>query len=332
MYSWASAAPAVLSAFLATVVEIVEALTIVLAVTLVRGWRPAALGTAAALLLLTTIVLLLGPLLDRVPLHWLQFFIGVLLLLFGMRWLRKAILRSAGVIPLHDEDAAFTAETAHLRLEIARRHRNLDWIAGITAFKAVVLEGLEVVFIVIAVGTGRGLLLPASAGAAVAAIVVILIAVALHRPLSSVPENTLKTAVGVMLSGFGVFWTGEGLGVQWPGGDFALIAFVLLFLIATRITAASVKFTKLKVRARLQGLWGGLLALFVDDRNLALVILGIVFISTVAAYFGLPELAGGLLLFGCITGLIENVLRSGVAKSTIGRSADSVGVDRSDAR
>src|ERR1700732_2732800 len=164
MISWSTAAPAISAAFLASLVEVVEAFTIVLAVATLRGWRPAALGTAAGLGVLAGIVLLLGPLLERVPISSLQLSIGILLLLFGMGWLRKASLRTAGVIPLHDEEAIFAAAAAQLCAAADRRQRSLDWAAGITALKAVVLEGLEVVFIVIAVGAGRGLLLPASGG------------------------------------------------------------------------------------------------------------------------------------------------------------------------
>jgi len=232
MMSWSTAAPAVSAAFFASLVEVVEAFTIVLAVATLRGWRPAVFGTAAALLLLGLIVLVLGPLLDRVPLHLLQLVIGILLLLFGIGWLRKAALRAAGVIPLHDEEAIFAGQTAQLRDDATRRHGALGWIAGLTAFKAVLLEGLEVVFIVIAVGAGRGLLVPASFGALAACGLVLVVGAIVHRPLSRVPENTLKFGVGVMLSAFGVFWTGEGLGVEWPGHDLALIAFAALFLVA----------------------------------------------------------------------------------------------------
>src|SRR3989449_8632969 len=155
-----SVVPAVSAAFLSSLVEAVEALTIVLAVATVRGWRPAGLGALAGLATLALIVLTLGPLLDRVPLHALQLAIGVLLLLFGMRWLRKAILRAAGVIPLHDEALAFATGTAALR-EQAHQGARLDWLAGLAAYKAMLLEGLEVVFVVIAVGAGRGLIVPA---------------------------------------------------------------------------------------------------------------------------------------------------------------------------
>lgn len=228
--AWSVAAPAIGAAFAASLVEVVEAFTIVLAVATLRGWRPAVAGTAAALGTLALLVLALGPLLDRVPLHALQLAIGVLLLLFGMGWLRKAVLRSAGVIPLHDEEAAFAAGTAELERQSGRRSRSLAWIAGLTAFKAVLLEGLEVIFVVIAVGAGRGLLGAAAIGAAAACAAVLAAGAIVHRPLSRVPENTLKFGVGVMLAAFGVFWTGEGLGVEWPGGDLALLGFAALFL------------------------------------------------------------------------------------------------------
>jgi uncharacterized membrane protein len=230
MITWSTAAPAVGAAFLASMVEVVEAFTIVLAVATLRGWRPAALGAAGGLALLAAIVLVLGPLLDHVPISSLQLAIGIMLLLFGMGWLRKASLRAAGVIALHDEEAIFAAEAAELSEQARQRERNLGWAAGITALKAVLLEGLEVVFIVIAVGAGRGLLLPAGLGALAACAVVLAAGAIVHRPLSRVPEYTLKYGVGVMLSAFGVFWTGEGLGIPWPGGDLALLLFAALFL------------------------------------------------------------------------------------------------------
>ncbi len=227
---WTSAAPAISAAFLGSMVEAVEALTIVLAVASVRGWRPAGFGAVCGLALLAVIVLALGPLLNRVPLHLLQFLIGILLLLFGMRWLRKAILRAAGLIPLHDETKAFAQETEQLRDQARRHEARLDWLAGLASFKAVLLEGIEVVFIVLAVGAGHGLLGPASIGAIAACLLVVAVGFAIHRPLARVPENTLKFIVGVMLSAFGVFWTGEGLGVAWPGEDLAIVAFAVLFL------------------------------------------------------------------------------------------------------
>jgi uncharacterized membrane protein len=230
MGSWSAIATAVTAAFLASMVEAVEAFTIVLAAATLRGWRPAALGTTAGLGLLAGIALLLGPLLDRVPIHLLQLTIGILLLLFGMGWLRKASLRAAGVIPLHDEEAIFIAEAAELDEQARRRQKSLDWVAGITALKAVLLEGLEVVFIVVAVGAGRGLLIPASLGALAACALVLAAGAVVHRPLSRVPENLLKFGVSVLLCSFGVFWTGEGLGIAWPGQDLALLLFIALFL------------------------------------------------------------------------------------------------------
>jgi uncharacterized membrane protein len=230
MGSLAHIGPAMTAAFLGSLVEAVEALTIVLAVATVRGWRPAGLGALAGLALLALIVVTLGPLLNLVPLHLLQFAIGVLLLLFGMRWLRKAILRAAGIIPLRDESRAFAAETAELHEQAQRHEARLDWLAGLTSFKAVVLEGLEVAFIVIAVSAAGGLLIPASVGALAACLLVAGVGFVVHRPLARIPENTLKFAVGVMLSAFGMFWTGEGLGVAWPGADLAIVAFAALFL------------------------------------------------------------------------------------------------------
>jgi len=239
---WSTAVPAIGSAFLASVVEVVEAFTIVLAVGTMRGWRAAAAGTAAALAVLGGLIASFGSMLTRAPLHELQLVIGILLLLFGMGWLRKAILRAAGVIALHDETAIFSAQTDAMQRTPAGSAAAVgtdawDWVAAAAAFKAVLLEGLEVVFIVIAVGSGRGLLWPASLGAMAAATVVLAAGLAVRRPLARVPENTLKFGVGVMLSSFGVFWTGEGLGIAWPGQDLALALFALIFLAAGLATA-----------------------------------------------------------------------------------------------
>jgi uncharacterized membrane protein len=223
--------PAIVTAFLASLVEAVEAFTVVLAASTFQGWRPAILGSVAGLATLAAIVVALGPLLSIFPIHAMQFVIGVMLLLFGMRWLRKAILRAGRIIALHDETLAFTKETANIRDEAERNKSGLDWIAGLTSFKAVLLEGLEVVFIVIAVGSVRDMLWPASVGALAACGLVLLIGLAVHKPLSRVPENALKFGVGVMLSAFGVFWTGEGLGIAWPGEDLVIVEFVGVFLI-----------------------------------------------------------------------------------------------------
>jgi uncharacterized membrane protein len=179
------------------------------------------------MLVLLAVVLALGPALALIPLSLLQLVVGTLLLLFGLRWLRKAVLRSAGILPLHDEAAAFAKETAAMRGHGAAS--GWDAIAFGTCFQITMLEGMEVVFIVIAVGAG-GALLPASIGALAALAIVVILGVALHRPLSLVPENTLKFVVGVLLSAFGTFWVGEGMGLGWPGADWALLALVALFL------------------------------------------------------------------------------------------------------
>ena len=246
LIDWVHVGPAMTASFLASLVEGVEALTIVLAVASVRGWRIAGLGAFAGFVTLVLIVSLFGPLLNHVPLNVLQIVIGVLLLLFGTRWLRKAILRAAGIVPLHDEAEIFASETTELRNQARDSNPRLAWLAGLASFKAVVLEGLEVVFIVIAVGAGRGLLWPASIGAVAACALVVGAGVALHRPLTHVPENTLKFAVGVMLSAFGVFWIGEGLGVPWPGADLAIAAFGGLFL---AVALAGVRLTRRLERA-----------------------------------------------------------------------------------
>lgn len=217
------------ASFLASLVECVEALTVLLAVGSVRGWSSALAGAATALGVLTAIVLALGPALARVPLRLIQLGVGTLLLLFGMRWLRKAILRYAGLIPLHDEDAAFAKNTAVMRL--AGGVGGFDRLAFAASFNITMLEGTEVVFIVIAIGAGGvGLWIPASFGAVAALLLVGALGVALNRPLARVPENTLKFAVGVLLSAFGSFWVGEGMRIGWPGGDWAILGLVLAWL------------------------------------------------------------------------------------------------------
>lgn len=163
-----------------------------------------------------------------------------MLLFFGLRWLRKAILRRAGLLPLRDERAAFARQAAWLITEAGRQNTRLDWLAGVATFKAVLLEGLEVVFIVIAVGSTRGLLWPATFGALAACALVLAIGLIVRRPLARVPENSLKFTVGAMLSAFGVFWTGEGLGVAWPGQDLALVFLAALFLLIALLTVRAV--------------------------------------------------------------------------------------------
>lgn len=243
MTSWTHIGPTVAAAFLASLVEFVEALTVVLAVGVVRGWRGALVGSGAAALTLLAMIALLGPLLTRIPLDTIQLAVGTLLLLFGMRWLRKAILRAAGIIAMHDEASIFAEQEAALR-QMEGSRGGLDTVAVITAFKITMLEGIEVVFIVIALGAaGKGLLIPAGLGALAALLVVVAVGTAVHRPLSRVPENTLKFVVGVLLSAFGAFWVGEGLGLTWPGEDWSvpglMVGFLAGALIAVRMARAT---------------------------------------------------------------------------------------------
>jgi uncharacterized membrane protein len=228
MISIATAAPVVGASFLASTVEIVEAFTIVLAVSVVRGLRPAILGTAAALAVLALAVAIFGPLLASVPVHGLQLVVGILLLVFGLGWLRKAVLRAGGALALHDEAKEFAKETAELRQ--TTDEAAADWLAGVAAFKAVLLEGTEVVFIVLAVGAKPGLLIPSAIGAAAACVLVLTLGVLVHAPLTKVPENTLKFIVGGLLTGFGVFWVCEGLGAPWAGGDWAIPGLVAFYM------------------------------------------------------------------------------------------------------
>jgi uncharacterized membrane protein len=231
MIDWTHGGATLLAAFLASLVEFIEALTIVLAVGTVRGWRPALMGASSGAALLVALVVLLGPLLERVPIALLQLTVGGLLLLFGMRWLRKAVLRAAGIVPLHDEVSAYT-EQAQTLTQVGPAHGPWDAIALITSFKAVVLEGLEVAFIVIAIGTIGDQLVLAAVGAGLALLLVILLGLALHRPLAKVPENSLKFAVGVLLSAFGIFWVGEGFHFPWPGEILAIPGLIVGFLVA----------------------------------------------------------------------------------------------------
>jgi Ca2+/H+ antiporter, TMEM165/GDT1 family len=224
------AGPTVLAAFLASLVEFIEALTVVLAVGATRGWRSAFGGSGLAMIVLLLLVVVLGPLLTRVPIGAVQLALGALLLLFGMRWLRKAILRSAGIVPLHDEDALYAAQRQALGGMVSRR--GWDGPAVTAAFKITMIEGIEVVFIVIAMGAaGRGLLLPAALGALAAFGAVVVLGAMLRRPVSMIPENVLKFAVGVLLCGFGTFWVGEGAGMAWPGDDLSLLWLCLGFLL-----------------------------------------------------------------------------------------------------
>jgi uncharacterized membrane protein len=212
------------AAFLASTVEMVEALTIVLAVGVTRGWRSAGWGVGAAFAGLAIIVVGLGPALANLPIDSLRLVVGTVLLVFGLQWLRKAILRASGLKALHDEEAIYAAEVALLR-EKGERPAH-DWYAFTVAFKGVFLEGLEVAFIVVTFGGAQRNVGVAAIGAVVAFVVVLIAGVIAHAPLTRVPENTLKFGVGLMLTSFGIFWSAEGAGVSWPGADASLLGLI----------------------------------------------------------------------------------------------------------
>ncbi|MGP0052710.1 MAG: COG4280 domain-containing protein [Solirubrobacteraceae bacterium] len=232
-----------LSVFLACTVEAVEALTIVLAVGVTRSWRSTLIGVGAAALLLAAVIAGLGPAITALPIDALRVAVGGLLLVFGMQWLRKAILRAAGLKAHHDEEAAFGTEIAAAR-KAGELPAGLDPYSFTIAFKGVFLEGLEVVFIVLTFGANQHDVGLAAAAAAAAVIAVTLGGIAVHAPLARVPENTMKFCVGVMLTSFGSFWGGEGAGAHWPGGDAAL-----LVIIPATLTLSIALVARLRARA-----------------------------------------------------------------------------------
>jgi uncharacterized membrane protein len=221
------AAALVASTYLASAVETVEALTIVLAVGVTRGWRSTVLGILAALATLTVLVAIVGPGLVSIPIDVLRLIVGGLLLVFGLQWIRKAILRASGLKEVHDEIAIFAREAAEARAHPPADGRAFDAYAFTLSFKGVFLEGLEVAFIVLTFGASQGNIPLAAVGAAAAVVTVTAVGFAVRGPLAKVPENTLKFVVGVLLTSFGMFWGAEGAGVSWPGGDASLPVIVL---------------------------------------------------------------------------------------------------------
>ncbi len=221
-----------LSVFLACAVEAVEALTIVLAVGSTRSWRSALYGSGAAVFALAALIAALGPALTSLPVSALRLVVGGLLLVFGLQWLRKAILRAAGLKALHDEEQTYAEEVAAARTASSRVLHGIDAYAFVIAFKGVVLEGLEVAVIVLTFGANQHRIGLASAAAAAAIAVVLAAGIASRAPLARVPENSMKFSVGVLLSSFGIFWGAEGAGAVWPGGDAALLAIVPGVLLA----------------------------------------------------------------------------------------------------
>jgi uncharacterized membrane protein len=227
------------TSFLASAVEAVEALTIVLAVGVTRSWAVALRGTVFALLVLALIVALFGPLLHLIPIDQLKLVVGIVLTLFGLAWLRKAILRYAGRKALHDEDAAYAREVSALR---AAEEAQADQIGLVTAFKAVLIEGLEVAIIVVTFGAASSAALGwSAAGAAAAVLVVVALGLALKQPASRVPENAMKFVVGIMLTSFGTFWTGEGLGIAWWGADLSLLLLAAFYLAVSAALVAAAR-------------------------------------------------------------------------------------------
>jgi uncharacterized membrane protein len=218
-----------LAVFAACAVEGVEAVTIVLAVGVTRGWRSAWLGTGAALGVLGAIVAALGPALTTIPIDTLRVVVGGLGLAFGLQWLRKAILRAGGRKALHDEDAAYAKEVEAARAGGTVAADAFDPYTFTISFKAVLLEGLEVAFIVLTLGSSQGSVALAAVAAVVAILIVAGAAALVHAPLSRVPENTIKFAVGIMLTALGTFWAAEGSGIDWPGGDAAILALIALY-------------------------------------------------------------------------------------------------------
>ncbi|HEX6510651.1 MAG TPA: hypothetical protein VF221_23730 [Chloroflexota bacterium] len=234
----------VLASFLASAVEGVEALTIVLAVGVTRGWRSTLVGVFSALVVLAVITAILGPALTIIPIDSLRLVVGGLLLVFGLQWLRKAILRASGYKETHDEAAIYQRELVAAESQSTTVRAGLDWYAFTLSFKGVLLEGLEVIFIVVTFGATANQIGLAALGAGVALLLVVITGIAVHRPLTRVPENTLKFGVGLLLSSFGTFWAAEGAGVTWPGSDAAILGILAV------LTAVSLAYVFLLRRQR----------------------------------------------------------------------------------
>jgi len=316
MITWVHTGPSVIASFLASLVEFVEALTVILAVGSIRGWRSALTGTVAGVLVLVVLVVALGQSLLHAPLVVVRLLVGTLALLFGARWLRKAVLRATGAIPLHNENTVFEMETTALRQAGVRRAR-WDAVALATSFKIVMLEGMEVVFIVIALGASSRQMGPAAAGAAAAFALVCGLGLVLHQPLARVPENTLKYAVGVLLCAFGTFWSGEGLGLEWPLGDLAILVLAGGYLLVSQLLIIACRRYRAHMPARTKStraapathparhglvrIWqGALLGLFVDDGFLAAGVLAWIATTAVLARAAMVNhaYAPGLLFAG----------------------------------
>lgn len=223
----------VVSSFLASAVEGVEALTIVLAAGVTRGWRSTLVGVGVALVVLAIVAAALGPALTLIPIDALRLVVGALLLVFGLQWLRKAILRASGYKGLHDEAAIYEREVTAARAQGQQVRAGLDWYAFTLSFKGVLLEGLEVIFIVVTFGATAHQVPLAALGAAAAVLVVVAVGLVVHEPLTRVPENLLKFVVGLLLTSFGTFWASEGAGVSWPGSDLAILGILVVLAVVS---------------------------------------------------------------------------------------------------
>jgi uncharacterized membrane protein len=322
MLEWISMAPTIGASFAASLVECVEALTVVLAVGTIRGWRWALAGTGAAVLTLILLVGVLGPSVALIPLTIAQLLVGTLLLLFGLRWVRKSILRYARVLALHDEHEVYVTQTSSLSALSHTSSHAWDGVAFASAFKIVMLEGMEVVFIVIAIGAGGPLIAPAAAGAIAAFAIVLALGACLHRPLARVPENALKFLVGVLLTAFGTFWAGEGMHLLWPGADWSLLALIAIYL-AVGICLISVfrsgrprpqrqasSATAAQPKRALASLLAGLASLFIDDVSLgAGTLVCLVVTRAVSRYTAVPVIAVEILLVAGLCLLLGHSIR-----------------------
>jgi Ca2+/H+ antiporter, TMEM165/GDT1 family len=231
----------VLSSFIASAVEFVEALTVVLAVGVTRQWRSTLLGVGAAIIVLIALIAILGlTIATFVPIELLRLVVGAVLIVFGLQWLTKAVVRAAGARASRDEVANFGRELAALAKEPPVAASGMDWISFTVAFKGVLLEGLEVAFIVVTFGAAGGHLVPALIGAGLAGIGVLGVGAAVRRPLSRLPENQLKFGVGLMLVSFGTFWAGEGIGVAWPGSDLSIVLLLAGYLVVSLLAVRTV--------------------------------------------------------------------------------------------
>jgi uncharacterized membrane protein len=238
----------ILSSFIASAVEFVEALTVVLAVGVTRQWRSTLIGAGAAVVVLIVLIAVLGATIATfVPIELLRLVVGAVLIVFGLQWLTKAVLRAAGARATRDELANFGRAVASLVEEPPVPPTGMDWISFTVAFKGVLLEGLEVAFIVITFGAAGGQLGPAALGAAIAGVLVLTLGIAIRRPLANVPENQMKFGVGLMLVSFGTFWAGEGVGIDWAGSDLAIVlllaGYLVTALLAVRLVAAGLNWT-----------------------------------------------------------------------------------------